>query len=173
MRNRQSLRIGSLWMRIACVLFCLVLVSTAMMSRLYAKYFSGSDSDDIARVAKFAVGADLNPDDVEVILTASGGTGEYEIRTENDSEVAVSYDIIITTNLPAGISLRLDGKTVTDADGVYTFQNVGQLASGTDVTASHSLQFIADTNAFTKTETGATVTQDIAFQVTVRFVQID
>ena len=173
MRNRKPSSPGSILMLIACALFCLVLISTALMPRLYAKYFANGSSDDIARVAKFAVGADLNPNNVSVVLTDVGGAGVYQISTENDSEVAVSYDIIVTAELPAGISLTLDGNTVSAVGNVYTFKNAGQLASGTDVTAGHYLNFIADTDEFTEAEEGGTVTKNIAFQIIVRFVQID
>ena len=54
--NNKTYR-GNIMIRIAAVLFCLVLISTHMMSGLYARYVAKDSSSDEARVAKFQVDA--------------------------------------------------------------------------------------------------------------------
>lgn len=58
----KKLTIGSLMIRIAAALFCLVLISTSMMSGLYAKFISRGSGSDEARVIKFG----------DIVLTETG-----------------------------------------------------------------------------------------------------
>ena len=177
MKSQASKKsLGPVLLGIAAVLFCLVLISTAMMSGLYARYVSRGIGNDSARVAAFAVGADLSPEDVTVDLSQNVSNGTYTLTTENNSEVAVRYDVIVTADLPNGIDLTIDGKAPTSSVGnTYTFSNLGEFPSsnGTPVQDSHTLEFEVDVTDFTSAATGESYTQTISFDIKVRFVQID
>lgn len=52
-RPKKKISFGSAMMKIAASLFCLVLISTSMLSGLYARYTTDSTGGDSARVIKF------------------------------------------------------------------------------------------------------------------------
>lgn len=52
-RRREKLTFGGIMIRVAACLFCLVLISTSMMSGLYARYTVHDSGYDSARVIKF------------------------------------------------------------------------------------------------------------------------
>ncbi len=104
--------------RAAAVLLCLTLFSIYLVSGLFARYTSGTQNGDSARVAKFSIrsGSTLSRS-----VEASFYPGKSETATllvENDSEVSVSYAITVTNetnNLP--LSLRLEKKNSSLTDG--------------------------------------------------------
>lgn len=63
-RNKETEK-PNIMMCIACVLFCLTLISAYMTSGLYAKYTVTSNGRDLARVIKFG----------DIVLTESGDFG--------------------------------------------------------------------------------------------------
>jgi len=128
---------GVILIRIAAVLFCLVLISTSMMSGLYARYTVGAPSGDGAGVARFVFldeGLDVSP--TPLLQELQPGAAEtYSFTVTNQStdavsEVALSYEIVIhtTANLPITYKLTCEtnGKgasaaTVNAAAGVITW----------------------------------------------------
>lgn len=52
-KRRSSLTLGEKLLFFAGILFCLILISTAMMGGLFARYVSTSTGSDSARVAQF------------------------------------------------------------------------------------------------------------------------
>ena len=173
MKRKAPVKIGHVLICIAAVLFCLVIISTAMMSGLYARYTSRNSGEDSARVAKFTVGADLDTNDVTANLSQNVNDGTFKLTAENLSEVSVRYDVTVTANLPAGVTLTIDGNAPSSsADGTYTFSNVGEFPANMG-TEDHIIKFTADTMSLTSSATGDTYTKTIDFNVTVKFVQID
>lgn len=61
-RRREKLTFGGIMIRVAACLFCLVLISTSMMSGLYARYTVHDSGYDSARVIKFG----------DIVLTETG-----------------------------------------------------------------------------------------------------
>ena len=172
-RKIEKPSLGIIMIRIACALFCLVLISTSMMSGLYARYTARGEGTDNARVAKFIVGGELSPKDVTVDIGEGETEGLFVLVTQNTSEVAVKYDVVVEATLPAGVNIFLDDAIGTLLDGKYTFTNVDKLAPILD-SGSHELRFIiSDVNDFTSPATDKTYSQEIDFTVTVKFVQID
>lgn len=171
--KKRKASLGSIMMRIACTLFCLVLISTSMMSGLYAKYTARGEGSDSARVAEFTVEGQLSPNDVTVDIGNAQTEGEFTLTTSNTSEVAVRYDVVLEATVPAGITVSLDGVAGSLVGGKYTFTDVDQLVANSD-TGSHIIKFaVTDLNAFTAPATDNTYTSEIDFKVTVKFVQID
>ncbi len=100
--------------RVAAVLFCLTLLSTYLVTGLFARYTSSAEGGDHARVAKFSIQGKLTQDgatfkqSIEAGL-APGDSNPATILIENNSEVAVEYTITVkneTNNLP--LSFRME-----------------------------------------------------------------
>ena len=176
MQAKNKTTTGPLLLRIALILLCMTLFSTSMLSGLYAKYTAKNDGGDDARVALFKVDVDGNLADGIIVNASVGDTqGKYTFTVTNDSEVAVRYDLIVTFDqtLPAGVSLALQDYGLSLSDGnTYTFHNIASLAPGTTGT-THTLIFTLDPDAFTKSESGSSVTKTVSFTATIRCTQID
>ncbi len=118
-------------LRIAAVLLCLTLASVYSISGLFARYTTSVQSTDTARVAKFSIkGSGILSESIAAEL-APGGTQEVPLVIENNSEVAVEYEIEVknvTQNLPLSLSMvKTGGSTalVSNADGTkYTAQQL-------------------------------------------------
>ena len=96
-------------MRIAAVLFCLVLVSTHLVSGIFARYIATDSGSDGARVAKFRITEKvMHADSASQFTSVSAGLVpnvpcRINVEVVNDSEVAVFYEITadnLTDNLP-------------------------------------------------------------------------
>ena len=107
----------------AVVLFCLTLISIAMMSGFYAKYLTTGGNEDEARVAKFEVTSSATRFSDELYIgSLPGDVAKREIEVENNSEVAVNYIIRIenvTDNIP--LKFVVVGEDETPTAEVYTF----------------------------------------------------
>lgn len=98
------------------VLLCAVLITTHMMSGLYARYTTRATSSDSARVAKFRVTDTLTVTDSKGYEVHSftmfedslipGESTTYTFAVQNDSEVAVRFSVrgeASINNLPLDI----------------------------------------------------------------------
>ena len=172
-KGKKSL--GSIMICMACTLFCLVLISTSMMSGLYARYTARGEGNDSARVAKFVVGGALSPENVLVDIGKGQTDGVFSLTTQNASEVSVKYDVIIetVTALPEGVAVKLDDEQGILSDGKYTFTDVDSLSPNLD-SGSHEIKFtVSDIDKFTAPAIQESYSKEISFTVTVKFVQID
>ena len=151
---------GARLMRVAFVLLCMVIVSAYLMGGLLAKYHSTGSGGDQARVAKFEVNVTGTvPVGGIVCKPVDNGDGTYTITIENQSEVAVSYDLSVT----------LDGEHKYIEP---TFdQDEGELAPG--ATGERTLTFEVDWNLFTANKTGSGASETLTFTVTADVTQID
>lgn len=91
-------------MHIALLLLCAVLLSAYAIGGLYARYTSGNEGNDDARVAKFAFDQDLSAQ-AQIIPTslAPGEQQNTQIQIKNNGEVAIKCVVKIenlTENLP-------------------------------------------------------------------------
>lgn len=171
---------GNIMMRLTALLSVLVVLSFCVTSGMLARYATQRDTDGDARVAAFRVLAASSPDSVTVDCTTAGpNEGSFDLTVTNQSEVAVRYDIIVTLtqDLPAGVSAKIDGNaptTVSVDQRTLTFKRVGDLAVG-PASAVHTLLFsVDDFLAFTAPAVSEVYTSgELAFDVTVNFVQID
>ena len=147
-------------MRVAFVLLCLLIISTYMMAGLLAKYKSSGSSGDEARVAKFDVNITGNATDTRISCTPDPDTGSYTLTVENQSEVAVHYELslVFTSGNSNGVNYEF-----TPASGDLAVGAVG----------TSTLTFFVDWDQFTADKSGAEVTVDLGFTVVVNAVQID
>lgn len=174
--NRKNKRpSGNIMMRLAAVLFCLVMISTHLMGGLYARYVTKGTGSDSARVAKFDVEGSGSG---EIALQAeSTAEGKYTINVTNNSEVDVSYDVDVVFNKDVvnWVNLQIDGKTAAETleEGVTTFHfdNVGVLDPG--VSQSKEILFLPEAG-MTKEMTGLSGSlAPMNFTVYIHAVQID
>ncbi len=96
-------------MCIACVLFCLTLLSIHLTGGLFAKYTTAGDGEDSARVATFDVkiteGSMAFSENflLEIVPNENAPVAVGSLTVANNSEVAVAYTITvenITQNIP-------------------------------------------------------------------------
>jgi len=165
-------KFNTILMRVIAVLLMLVLLSTAAVTGRFARYISSSSGSDSARVAKFNVDYTLAP--------VEGKNGEYTLRVQNNSEVAVKYSVSIVfeeTLLADSLEATLGTKTVQlSADNkTISFGEIEQLApdaNGTPYTLTITLknpQLITGTDEIT----GLSATKTLNFTVAVTATQID
>lgn len=157
--KKPSGNLGSMMMRIAMVCLCLVLLSFHLMGGLLAKYTSSGNDDDSARVAKFHLVVDGDPDAVTVTAGTSNNSDTYTITVNNDSEVAVEYTITVKCD-QTGVGYTLD-------------KNAGSLAPGEDP-ATHELYFtVTDWSVFAGNTAESKIEASFDFTVTVHAEQVD
>jgi len=96
-------------LRAAAVLLCLTLLSTHLVSGLFARYTASGQGGDQARVAKFSIqGSGMLSHALEMTLRP-GDTKTAPLIIVNNSEVAVEYTMEVTNvtnNLP--LSFRIE-----------------------------------------------------------------
>lgn len=113
---------GAVLPRIVSILIVLVLLSTSMLSGLYARYTTSIGGSDSARVARFAVTEEGELLSFFTVDIQPGSTVSRSVTVENKSEVAVEYSILPASkygNLPlqfqsvssAGTSVLQPGQT--------------------------------------------------------------
>ena len=187
---------GNVMMRFAAILLVLVFVSACMLSGLLAKYTATSESSDAARAAAFSVNV-INHEEKN-ITTMDIGTEQpmavYHLEITNDSEVAVTYDIILkmSEELPQGIKVSIadnkEGTSMVDVEATkdfsllnnekYRFSGVGQMSPDTKV--EKYLIFSVDSNAeesvyemIAEEIHAEEYNENIEFTIDIVFTQID
>ncbi len=103
--------------RIAAVFLCLTLITTHLLSGLYARYSTSASGSDGARVASFQVtesGVQTATISLDDMHPGSGKT--YTFKVTNSSEVAVACLVSVTTtgNLPLTFSVAGPDGTAHD-----------------------------------------------------------
>lgn len=159
--KRSSLQPGGVLIRIALVLFCLVMFSTYLMAGLFARYTAAGTGADAARVAGFDV--QMN-DDLGALTVQSTRTDsdKYNFSVVNHSEVAVRYEMYVVY---ANKQMDTVGVTpVFDVEG-------GVLAPQAE--AEHTLSFEVAWDIFTEKAVGESKTVEIPFSVVVNVEQVD
>ncbi len=112
-------------LRVAAVLFYLTLCTTYLVSGLYARYATGAQNSDQARVAKFSIeGGEMLSQTIEADLIP-GMKQEENLSIHNNSEVAVEYTVTVsneTGNLPLQLKMtKTDSTQVKEGTGSVTF----------------------------------------------------
>lgn len=176
MKNQNKLSSGQVMIFVAAALFCLLLLSTALMGGLYAKYLSNGNGNDDARVAKFDVTTTISGVNA-TFANMSNTNNTYTLTVENDSEVAVRCDLVLTFTTPVNnyLKLTVDGKSpVFSADGkTATFENIASLAANIGEYTGSLVFSVADWDAITSTATDESMSVTYEFQGTLKCVQID
>ena len=189
---------GNVMMRLASVLFMLVLTSTCILAGLLARYTVISSAEDSARVAGFSVLAvnDTEDSSMTIDLGSTQPLAVYALALTNQSEVAVSYGVVVELEkkLPEGMKVYLANDkegtspmdvTAVQQDGLlgekYKFSDAGQMepvsetekylifAPVPDAAAGAMVYDHLDDND----DDDTTYSNDIDFKVKIQFVQVD
>lgn len=174
MQGQRKYSLHTIIFGIALILFCLVIISTYMMSGLYARYRSAGDSPDGARVAGFSVDAKWT-DDIVIDVTSIKG-GSYKLTLTNQSEVAVRYGLTLTfaNDVSSFMQVKLNGTTGTFDGNTVKFENIGELPANAASSDTAILTFeITSVDAFTKPATTGTYEQTYSFNALITCTQID
>lgn len=112
----------------AILLLCLVLISTAIVSGMLARFTTGDSASDNSRVAKFVVTGTFFSETINLDAVMKPGDSQprsFEIT--NSSEVSVEYTVKLrntTKNLPLSLMIGSEKENKTtefnSADG-YTY----------------------------------------------------
>lgn len=110
----------------AILLLCLVLISTAIVSGMLARFTTGDSASDNSRVAKFVVTGTFFSETINLDAVMKPGDSQprsFEIT--NSSEVSVEYAVKLrntTKNLPLSLKIGTADQTAAfnSADG-YTY----------------------------------------------------
>ena len=139
MANNTKTIKRSIPMYIACVLFCLLLISIYMVCGLYAKFTTSAEGADDSLVAKFEITEDDLLIGEDLVFDFAPGTYINEIKVTNSSEVAINYTINVTNetlNIPLQFALgeasSIEGAATT-ADTVTATYSMG--ANSTEIYA--------------------------------------
>ena len=189
MKSSSGKRVGSLLIRVALLLLCLVLLSVHLMGGMYAKFVSTGQGEDEARVAKFKVDVvfDDKPVDLNATVDYNQNTGDYTLTVNNSSEVAVAYSVTLYNVCVvakvdgrerdislAGVSVQFDemeSLTLSTSTSAF-FPNVGTMAPG-EHTQTHTLKLAVDWDALLQQIYGQSVSFNITFDICVDVVQVD
>lgn len=157
----------------ALVLLLLTMISIHLTSGLYARYTATGTASDSARVAKFDVKADVQPEKDE---HGNDIEGRFTLTVTNNSEVAVKYNVVIGFTGPMSIAMD-DGsaKKPAENESSVTFTNENWTLAPGSASSPHTLQFaVTDWTDITKSVSGApTAEMSLNFTVSVTAEQID
>lgn len=179
-KRRSPMTLGEVMMFAAGTLFCLVLITTAVMGGLFARYTATAEGSDSARVAGFDVEVTGLNDNIQCEVTAAK-PGEIKLKVVNNSEVAVSYKLRIAINETVGCGVRVTldkdkEKTLefpADTDTALEYDIAGSLAVGAEP-VTHTLSFEPlDWSKITSEVNGPTKQLTQPFTVYVDVVQVD
>lgn len=187
--RRPSLTLGERLIFLAGILLCLILITTAAMGGLFARYVATETGHDTARVAVFDVNAEWLPEinpisrkhEVEVVCTQDEEeSGCFELTVTNRSEVAVAYKLVITfaSEIPDGVTVALDGETVRLSEGslVWTKEVEETLPPNAQEPATHELSFCmtwSDSDLVNDENKEEEKTAVLDFEVDVTVSQVD
>jgi hypothetical protein len=121
---------GNRMVRLALVLTCLTMLSVWMLSGLAARFVTGANNGDEARVAKFEVDGNIKESGTGNIVVSPGnsrGDTSFTVQVTNNSEVAVRYKFTLENegNLPLILT--------TSNQKVAKSNDAGQVWQTTDV----------------------------------------
>ena len=153
----------------AAVYLCYLLVAVlAFTGASVAGYKTENSGDDSARVARFEVtAAPVNGQGTAFTLNSTTKSDSYSFTVTNNSETAVSYDVVVTVpnnqTMPSGVTVSLSNgvKPVSgrvDTTGrIYTFPNAGKFEAASQAEQTLALTFAAGTGASSGSVSGISV----------------
>lgn len=163
---------------IGLFLVAAVLISSYMVSGLYARYTTTATGSDSARVARFDVSNSIDSIEADIKLNfydSAALSDEFQFTVESKSEVSLVYDVVVT--LPSGsygwLNITLDGKSADfEVGNVFTFENVSDFDVATNQSKVHKLEFAID-NAYIGNSEGISDILSGKVIVTVHVEQVD
>ena len=157
----------------ALILLCLTLISTHLTCGLYARYTSSAAGSDSARVAKFDVNCTLAPNE-----GTDDEPNDFIVTVKNNSEVAVSYSIIVETEATMDVTLKkgdtLSVTKTTDEDNRVIFSDTEWKLAPNAAAVNYDLVLaLKSWNGLTEDMENISDTKDFGFTVRAHVVQVD
>ncbi len=119
-------------MRLAGAMAVFTIATACMTSGLFARYATTADAPQNGRVAGFDIVLTPTEPDKTLALSSQKASDTYSFTIENNSEVKVEYDVIVTLDapLPSSITLKIgDVVSTPSADGLtHSFPRIGTIA---------------------------------------------
>lgn len=174
-KNKQSKRRLfplPLYVYLIYFMVCTLLLTGISFSG-YVSTSAGSDSASAA-AGLVTVSYDENSTKLNMIRPSNDGVLVENFTfdvSNNISEVAIRYDVVVTLNQPLrnGVTMRLDGVECSgNTNNMYKFSNIGTFEAGVKKTNTHTLSFAGD---FDTISPGTDDTYDI--QIKINSQQID
>lgn len=112
----------------------------------FSSYVTGTTNSSTTRVAKFEIVVDSQAKELKIDANKDDFTDQFDFSVKSNSEIAVTYDVLIDlkTELPDGLTMKLDTQTADVVENnIYTFNNVGSFTPLDDSIHNHSLIFTA------------------------------
>ena len=113
-KRRYFFTLGDILMLLAGILFCLVLISTALLGGLFARYVTADTGSDSARVAKFG---DLTLTETGDFVGERQKTGIIIPGVDLNKKVTVSFD---ASEVATIVFVEVDAPGWTAADNIFT-----------------------------------------------------
>lgn len=134
------------------LMIILTIITSFFISFSYSIYRSNAGASATVTGATWSVSTSGNNETIN--LTSGTTEQEYTLTVNNNSEVDVTYSIILT-DLPSGLKVKVDsGEYVEEENSEIRFNNVGNLIVGGTTTRNHTLTFssILDSEEVTNEE---------------------
>lgn len=111
-KNKDTSR---LIFRIGIVVVCLTLVSSILVSGIFAKYKTTSSSNDSARVAFFINGDDnIQIKSLPAVFTPENANQDFDIYIHNNGETSVKCTVKVNYNIYGAESIPMNFEVVDD-----------------------------------------------------------
>ncbi len=100
--------------RIGCIILCLTMFSSSLLSNMFARYATSDIGNDVAIIADFKINSDFlqngkSVQKINISIEPTDPEVNYKVVVENESDVDVKYTVEIenvTKNLPLHITLN-------------------------------------------------------------------
>ncbi len=133
------------------IIFITIMITllTCCVFGVFARYTTTISGTATLKVAKWDVSVEFTGEKTDFTLIDKDGqeTAEYIFTVTNNSDVALTYDVVLTLpkKLPEGITLEIGDSllTKTNNDLTYTFSNVGIVDVGGKPN-NHTLKISSD-----------------------------
>ena len=145
MKNDKGLKYSSI---IIFLLICLTLTSFALVNGSKAKFSATGNTVSSVSTAKWDVSVTPVTQSNILNLIAGDTSMDYIVRITSNSEVSADYSIVVS-NVPSDVDVVLDDTTTGTRQGnTVTFQDVGAINVGDQVSyREHKLTFSTTINS--------------------------
>ncbi len=143
----KKLKTGRLGRSIIFSMLIILLLSCCVVG-VFARYQTEITGTGLLQIAKFDISVDdlESPTEFTLLKGAEVASVDYSFSVTSDSEVSVSYDVVLTLSdaLPNGLSFKIGDLEPTSEGLTYTFLNVGEFSASDGLkTNTHTLTITA------------------------------
>lgn len=101
--------------RLSIVVICVALLSSFLVSEMYAKYTTKATAEDYTRIAFFINGDDnIQIKNLPYVFTPENANADYDIYIHNNGETTVECSVKVTYEIYGGSSIPMTFSVVDD-----------------------------------------------------------